>query len=75
VTISALGHDSVLNGLLLMIFGTALLAGQLGGFVALVICFAGFWVKLNQEGAMLSQHLPGYSEYMRQTKALVPFVI
>lgn len=65
----------IYSGLLLMILGTALLAGQMGGFVALVTCFVGFWLKLRQEEALLSRHLPGYSEYMRRTKALVPFVL
>jgi protein-S-isoprenylcysteine O-methyltransferase Ste14 len=62
-------------GLLLMIAGTAVLAGQVSGFIALAICFCGFWVKLRQEEILLSKHLPGYSEYMRRTKALVPFVL
>jgi protein-S-isoprenylcysteine O-methyltransferase Ste14 len=65
----------IYSGLLLMILGTALLAGQVGGFIALVICFCAFWIKLRQEEALLSQYLPGYSEYMRRTKALVPFVL
>jgi protein-S-isoprenylcysteine O-methyltransferase Ste14 len=65
----------IYSGLLLMILGTALMAGQVGGFIALVVCFCGFWIKLRQEEALLSQHLPGYSEYMRRTKALVPFVL
>jgi protein-S-isoprenylcysteine O-methyltransferase Ste14 len=65
----------IYSGLLLMILGTAALVGQVGGFVALVICFCGFWVKLRQEEALLTKHLPGYSEYMRRTKALVPFVL
>lgn len=55
--------------------GTVLLAGQVGGLVALVICFGGFWVKLRQEEALLTKHLPGYAEYMRHTKALVPFIL
>jgi protein-S-isoprenylcysteine O-methyltransferase Ste14 len=65
----------IYSGLLLMILGTAVLMGHVGGFVALVICFCGFWVKLRQEEALLTKHLPGYSEYMRRTKALVPFVL
>jgi protein-S-isoprenylcysteine O-methyltransferase Ste14 len=59
----------IYSGLLLMILGTAILAGQAGAFIALVICFGGFWVKLRQEEALLTQHLSGYSEYMRRTKA------
>jgi protein-S-isoprenylcysteine O-methyltransferase Ste14 len=65
----------IYSGLLLMIVGTVLLAGQVGGLVALVICFGGFWVKLRQEEALLTKHLPGYAEYMRRTKALVPFIL
>ena len=65
----------IYSGLLLMILGTAVLAGQMGGFIALVICFCGFWVKLHQEEALLAKHLPGYSKYLRRTKALVPFVL
>jgi protein-S-isoprenylcysteine O-methyltransferase Ste14 len=51
------------------------LAGQLGGFVALFICFFAFWIKLRQEEALLTKHLPGYCEYKARTRALVPFVI
>ncbi len=64
----------IYSGLLLLILGTAVLAGQLGGFVAVLICFCGFWIKLRQEEALLSKRLPGYCEYMTRTKALVPFL-
>jgi protein-S-isoprenylcysteine O-methyltransferase Ste14 len=64
----------IYSGLLLMIFGTAILVGKVGAFIVLVMCFGGFWVKLRQEEALLSKHLSGYSDYMRRTKALVPFV-
>jgi protein-S-isoprenylcysteine O-methyltransferase Ste14 len=64
----------IYSGLLLMILGTAALAGQLGGFVALLICFYGFWMKLRQEERLLTRDLPGYSEYKAQTKALIPFL-
>jgi len=65
----------IYSGLLLMILGTAVLAGHVGGFIALIICFGGFWLKLRQEEALLSTHLAGYSEYMRRTKALVPLIL
>ena len=64
----------IYSGLLLMIFGTALLMGHIAGFLGLVICFCGFWIKLRQEEALLTTRLPGYSEYMARTKALVPFL-
>jgi protein-S-isoprenylcysteine O-methyltransferase Ste14 len=65
----------IYSGLLLMILGTAILVGRTGGFFALLICFFGFWVKARREELLLTKHLPGYSEYMARTKALVPFVL
>jgi protein-S-isoprenylcysteine O-methyltransferase Ste14 len=65
----------IYSGLLLMIFGTAFLVGKVGAFIVLVMCFGGFWVKLRQEETLLSKHLSGYPEYMRRTKALVPFIL
>ncbi len=64
----------IYSGLLLMILGTAILVGHVGGFVAVVICFCGFWIKLRQEEALLTKHLPGYSDYMAHTKALIPLL-
>lgn len=65
----------IYSGLLLMTLGTVLLAGTVGAFAALVICFGGFWIKLRQEEALLTKRLAGYSEYKARTKALVPFVL
>ena len=65
----------IYSGLLLMVLGTAILVGRTGGFFALPICFGGLWVKARQEELLLTKHLPGYSEYMARTKALVPFVL
>ncbi len=65
----------IYSGLLLMILGTAVLAGQVGGFVALLVCFGGFWIKLRQEEVLLTKRLAGYVEYMARTKALIPFVL
>jgi protein-S-isoprenylcysteine O-methyltransferase Ste14 len=65
----------IYSGLLLMILGTAILVGRTGGFFALLICFFGFWVKARREELLLTKHLPGYSEHMARTKALVPFVL
>jgi protein-S-isoprenylcysteine O-methyltransferase Ste14 len=64
----------IYSGLLLMILGTAVIAGQLGGFVALAICGIGLWVKLRQEEKLLTQHLPGYAEYKSRTRALIPYL-
>jgi len=65
----------IYSGLLVMILGTAILVGQPSGFVALFVCFLGFWIKARQEEKLLTKHLPGYPEYKSRTKALVPFVL
>jgi protein-S-isoprenylcysteine O-methyltransferase Ste14 len=65
----------IYSGLLLMILATAILIGQVGGFVVLAFCSCGLWVKLRWEEALLIKHFPEYSEYMRRTTALVPFVL
>lgn len=65
----------IYSGLLVMILGTTVLAGQLGGFVALTVCFCGFWIKLRQEEVLLTKRLPGYPEYKARTKALIPFFL
>lgn len=65
----------IYSGILLMILGTAVLAGRVSGFFALLISFCGLWIKLRQEEALLTKRLPGYAEYKARTKALVPFVV
>jgi len=65
----------IYSGLLLMLFGTAILNGQVGSFIVLLFCACGLWVKLRREEALLSKHFPQYSDYMRHTTALVPFVL
>jgi len=64
----------IYSGLLLMVLGTALLAGRTGGFFALLISFIGLWIKLRQEEILLTKHFPEYAAYKSRTKALIPFV-
>ncbi len=64
----------IYSGILVMILGTAILVGQVSGFVALLLCCFGFCVKARQEEKLLTRHLPGYAEYRSRTKALVPFI-
>jgi len=64
----------IYSGLLLMILGTAILIGQVGGFVVLAFCFCGLWVKLKREEALLNKHFPEYPAYKSRTTALVPFI-
>ncbi len=65
----------IYSGILLMVLGTAVLAGSLGAFLALFLCFGGLWIKLRQEEKLLSKHFPEYAQYQARTKALVPFLL
>jgi protein-S-isoprenylcysteine O-methyltransferase Ste14 len=50
--------------------------GQLRTWLALVVMFVGFWIKLKQEETLLLRHFPdAYPAYRKDVKALVPFVI
>jgi protein-S-isoprenylcysteine O-methyltransferase Ste14 len=63
------------TGVLLMILGTAVFAGRISGFAALVIFFFTILQKFQQEEALLMKHFPdAYRQYMSRTKALVPFL-
>jgi protein-S-isoprenylcysteine O-methyltransferase Ste14 len=63
----------IYSGMLLMVLGTAILNGRLGGFAALLIVFLGFWLKSRQEERLMTKHFPqAYAKYKARVKALVP---
>lgn len=63
------------TGVLLMILGTAVVAGRISGFAALIIFFFTIWQKFRQEETLLMKHFPdAYRRYMSRTKALMPFL-
>jgi protein-S-isoprenylcysteine O-methyltransferase Ste14 len=65
----------IYTGLLLMILGTAIVVGRVGGLAALLIGFLVVWLKLRLEEALLTRHFPeAYAGYRARTKALIPFV-
>lgn len=66
----------IYTGLLLMFVGTAIAAGHLRCWLAVVIVSIGFWIKLSQEERLLLRHFPDtYPAYRKRVKALVPFVL
>jgi protein-S-isoprenylcysteine O-methyltransferase Ste14 len=66
----------IYTGLLLMALGTAIAIGRLHAWIGLLLCIAGFWVKLRQEEALMVREFPDhYPAYRRRVKALIPFVI
>ena len=66
----------IYTGLLVMSLGTAMDNGHLRAWLALVVMFIGFWIKLSQEEQLMLRYFPdAYPAYRKQVKALVPFVI
>ena len=49
----------IYSGLLLMILGTAILIGRVGGLVVLAFCSCGLWVELATGGSIADQTLSG----------------
>ncbi len=66
----------IYTSILLMMLGTVLHMGRLGGLIGLAIASFGFWYKLRQEEVVMESHFPQqYPAYRKRVKALVPFVL
>ena len=65
----------IYTGMLAMILGTAIVAGELRCLLALLCAFAGFRIKsLIEEQFMTEQFGDRYSDYKHRVKALIPFI-
>jgi len=63
----------IYSGMILAMLGTALERGQMRGFIAVVLLYAGFKIKSRiEEQAMAATFGPEYAEYMNNTGAIVP---
>ena len=66
----------IYTGILTMFFATALALGHLAGFVATLLMFASFWIKLRDEEKLMLQQFPErYAAYHRRAKCIIPFVL
>jgi len=66
----------IYTGILAGILGTAIALSQVRGFIAFVLFFLAFWIKLRiEEEWMRSQFAETYGTYVRRTAALVPYVL
>ena len=66
----------IYTGLLAMFLATAIVFGHLGGFVAVVVAFVSFWIKLSEEEKLMRQQFPEqYRSYEQRVKRLIPFVL
>lgn len=63
-------------GVLLAMFGTAIVYGEAGCFLAVVLAFIGWWLKARIEEEFMTQHFgEDYRRYQRNVRQLIPFVL
>jgi protein-S-isoprenylcysteine O-methyltransferase Ste14 len=66
----------IYSGFLLGLLGTALTLGELRGIIGLALAFIGWRMKSRlEEGFMVAQFGAEYTEYQREVRALIPFVL
>jgi protein-S-isoprenylcysteine O-methyltransferase Ste14 len=72
----AVVRHPIYTGILTGFLGIAIAISQVRGFLAFVLVFFALWIKLRiEEKWMRSQFGETYATYVRQTAALVPYVL
>jgi protein-S-isoprenylcysteine O-methyltransferase Ste14 len=65
----------IYSGGLFAMFASAIIVGQIFGFIWVVFCIWGLNVKINKEEALLTKEFPNeYPIYKKQVKRLIPFI-
>jgi protein-S-isoprenylcysteine O-methyltransferase Ste14 len=65
----------IYTGLLLSLFGVALIVGEIRGLLGVGVLFLSLWLKSRiEEQFMLEQFGADYRHYQEQVKALIPYV-
>jgi len=68
-------HPIYAGGLLAM-FGTAIVYGEAGCLVAVILAFVGWWLKARREEEFMTQQFGDeYRYYQRSVRQLIPFVL
>jgi protein-S-isoprenylcysteine O-methyltransferase Ste14 len=65
----------IYTGILVMCSAPAVQFGRVHFWLGLLLVAIGLWIKLKQEERVMLKHFPEYSEYQKQVRALLPFVI
>jgi protein-S-isoprenylcysteine O-methyltransferase Ste14 len=71
----AVTRNPIYTGVLLAVTGKAFIKGDMQYIIMLVILFIALLIKIHYEEKLLSSHFGNaYSEYLRNTKKLIPFI-
>ena len=66
----------IYTGILLMLLGTALVAGTAAALLAFAVCGLALWFKARQEERLLTAYFPeSYPKYRERVKAFLPFLL
>jgi protein-S-isoprenylcysteine O-methyltransferase len=66
----------IYSGCLLAMLGTAIVFGEVGCFVAVVLALVAWWLKSRVEEEFMTQQFgDDYRSYQRSVKRLVPFLL
>jgi len=66
----------IYTGFLLLALGAAIIPFRTRSFAGVTLIFAGFWFKLRQEEALMTETFPDeYPRYKSRVKALVPWIL
>lgn len=66
----------IYTGIITGLFGTALIYGDVRGFLGVFLYALGLWIKSRtEERFMLQQFGEQYAQYRERTRALIPFVL
>ena len=69
-------RNPIYSGIALAVFGTALVAGTIGGLLGFALVVASLWQKGRmEERFLLAEFGDEYAAYQRKVKFLIPFVV
>jgi protein-S-isoprenylcysteine O-methyltransferase Ste14 len=72
----AIVRNPIYSGIALAVFGTALVAGTIGGLLGFALVVASLWQKGRlEERFLLAEFGEEYAAYQRDVKFLIPFIV
>jgi protein-S-isoprenylcysteine O-methyltransferase Ste14 len=69
-------RNPIYTGILVGYAGTAIVIGELWAFLLILIAMAGFLIKIRvEEKVLLEEFGEAYSQYRKEVRALIPYII
>jgi protein-S-isoprenylcysteine O-methyltransferase Ste14 len=69
-------RNPIYTGILVGYVGTAIVIGKLWAFLPILIAMSGFLIKIRvEEKVLLEEFGEEYSQYRKEVRALIPYII